>query len=161
MALKDLPWFQGIIGIVLLLVGYGGSEFLTVDIVENTFVCNANDNLGVFPGSPEHPKSLSGTAGTGYWVDEGGNNRRSRCSGGWQQIDDYDKDNGVDPESYLVKVNEEPEVVTVTETVIEYVPTGNTIPIVYTCSGEKYRCNKFGNDADCIRDDEMLLPYLR
>ncbi len=72
----------GLIGILSLLAGFGGSIFLDQDTLDNTYFCTSNEKIAVF-------ESLSSTSKTGYWTEEG-IERRSVCRNGiWMKFSDY------------------------------------------------------------------------
>jgi len=94
---------KGIIGILALLMGFGGSLLLSQNQIDSAYICTANENVGFFD-------SFSSTMKTGYWSDDSGDHS-SVCRGGyWVKLVDYAKEKGVDPKIFLYKENiiEEP-----------------------------------------------------
>lgn len=87
----------GIIGILALLAGFGGSTLINQDSFENTYVCTSNENLGVF-------ERLSSTQKTGYYIDpfNASNELSKVCRNGfWISLNDYAQSRGVDPKTFL------------------------------------------------------------
>lgn len=95
----------GIIGTVLVLLGFGGSRVLTSDEFENSYVCDVTEEIGIFYGG------ISGTSYTAYPYKE---NRTDyeRCStiggvrGKWISLRKYAATKGIDPMSFLVDYQE-------------------------------------------------------
>lgn len=91
---------QGIIGLVLVLGGLGGGVFLTESEFENTYVCPLNEQVGIF-------HRLSGSEKTGYYYNEEGLEKRVACRVGrtyapWITLNQYAKDNGIDPLAFII-----------------------------------------------------------
>jgi hypothetical protein len=101
-----------------MLATFGGSEYLTQEESQNAYVCSTTGDLGIFTGNPSHPKPLSRSGMTGYWVDYENEdaNRQSRCSKGvWIPLNDYMEDHG----QTLIDAVNEPEQIPVTPTYAE------------------------------------------
>jgi hypothetical protein len=89
---------KGIIGILALLFGFGGTMLLTQDQIDNAYICTANEKIGFFD-------SFSSTMKTGYWSEDG-QDFSSVCRGGeWVKFTEYARAKGVDPETFLYKTN--------------------------------------------------------
>lgn len=83
----------GIVAILLMLAGFGGSQVLTPDQLDNAYICPLNDNIGVF-----HRLSSSGK--TGYYYDVDNNEIRASCRSGrtyepWMSLKQYAEEKGV------------------------------------------------------------------
>jgi hypothetical protein len=154
----------GVIGTVLLLCGFGGSQLLDKDTVDNAYVCNVNDKVGIFEGNNRHPEPLSDTKKSGYYINEFGEDKYSICRGGiWMPLIEFAKMNGVDPNAFLLKVNEEADTCPVcpdkecpSVNVIAYVPDGYGGTMKYYCDD----CTSKGC-SNCISDDEIMMPFER
>ncbi len=143
----------GIIGVIGFILGFGGSELISVDIVDNTYVCLANEKVGVF-------HRFSSTGVTGYYTDESGDERGKQCRGStWQPIKDYAKENDVDPEVFIERMNE-PEVETVDNVVYLEADCPEVRIVAYTDQG-KYYCTAPGPDQICESDYEITLAFER
>jgi len=109
---------KGIIGVLALLMGFGGSLLLTLDQIENAYICTANEKIGFFD-------SFSSTMKTGYWSDDSGDHS-SVCRGGyWVKLADYAKEKGVDPSVFLYHENP--------EEIPEEIPDETQSAIKYRC----------------------------
>lgn len=87
----------GIIGILTILAGFGGYQYLTIDQIDNAYVCTTNENVAICTGNPSHPEPLSTTKLTCYYVNENGDNKYSRCTDGFfMDLKTYAKNKGVD-----------------------------------------------------------------
>lgn len=85
----------GVVGIVALLMGFGGSVVLTKDQLDHGYVCTTTESVGFF-------NNLSSTMKTGYF-DKGS----SVCRNGvWIPLKQYAKDKGVSIDTLL---NNKPE----------------------------------------------------
>lgn len=89
----------GIIGVLALLAGFGGSQLLSQDTIDHTYVCNVTEQIGTFT-------RLSSTFKTGYYPDP--NNSSIELSkvctnGKWIKLADYAAIKGVDPVSFLLQ----------------------------------------------------------
>ncbi|MCK5281868.1 MAG: hypothetical protein KAK00_00500 [Nanoarchaeota archaeon] len=88
--------------IVAILAGFGGSEYIDQDILEDTYVCTTNDLISYCPGNPSHINSLSSTAKSCYYVNDVGENKYKRCLNGYfQPITDYAEDRGINPDTLI------------------------------------------------------------
>ena len=104
----------GIIGVLSLLLVFGGTMYLTQSQLPNTYVCSVNHNIGVF-------YKLSSTHKTGYYLNENNITKRKVCSKGiWISISEYAKLNNIPVEKLL-----QPKT-----------PQSN-----YTKTSVEYRCN--------------------
>ena len=140
----------GIFTVIGLLVGWGGSDFISGDIIDNTYVCSLNGNVAAFD-------KLSSTGVTGYYQNEDNERKGKQCrTVGWTPIADYAASQGVSIDSLIEQKT--------IETVKVRAPTGeeiiancpNALPVVYDEYGNKYLCNKFGGDAECIAWNDIL-----
>ncbi len=85
----------GIIGTLLLLVGFGGNALISEDLIDKAYVCTINENLGIFD-------RLSPTMKSGYYIDQFGDEKRKVCTNGfWVPLKQYAKDKGIDPMTFL------------------------------------------------------------
>ena len=85
----------GIIGVIALLLGFGGSVVLDKDQIDDAYVCSTNERLGIFD-------RLSSTSKTGYYLNELGEEKRNVCyKGVWVPLKEYAKSKGIDPEIFL------------------------------------------------------------
>ncbi len=97
------------IGVLALLVtalaGFGGNEVLDKEQFDNAYVCDLNEELGVFLGG------ISGSQYTGYPHTED-RTEPARCKvvaddltvkGKWIDLEKYANDHGVDPLSLFVQ----------------------------------------------------------
>jgi len=116
----DQKIIYGVIGLVALLVGFGGTQLLTQDQLDKTYVCTTNEKFGLF-------ERLSSTSKTGYYTDEAGVLRSSACTNGfWIPLKEYAQTRGIDPSVLLQKQLEQP--------VVEQVRQG-------VSGGKQYLCN--------------------
>lgn len=88
----------GLIGLVTILAAFGGNAYLNPEQIDKTYVCELNENLGIFD-------RLSGTSKTGYYW-EGEVEKRVSCRvgmlyGKWIPIKSYCEDKGVSIEELL------------------------------------------------------------
>ena len=87
----------GLIGTLLLLVGFGGSQLLTQGQLDNAYVCTTNENVAIF-------QRLSSTMKTGYYLDEDGVEQSIVCRNGfWVSLKEYATSKGVTIDSLLQK----------------------------------------------------------
>lgn len=98
---KDVGYL-GIIGILSVIIG---SIFLSSDEFANSYVCSITEEVGVFYG---------GISSTGYTAYPNKENRKGyeRCGdlsnkGTWVKLEDYAKQKGLDPLSFLVNQKSE------------------------------------------------------
>ena len=101
----------GLVGLVLILAGFGGNALFTEDEFDNAYVCPLTEEVGVF-----HRLSASGK--TGYYFDTQGLELKVACRSGrvyepWIKLNDYAKSKGVDPLSLIIQAKDE-----------QYVPSG-------------------------------------
>lgn len=82
---------RGIIAVLAIMAGFGGSLTLDQDSLDHAYICTINENVGVFD-------RLSSTNKTGYYFDEKGVEQSKVCRNGeWINLIDYAKMRGVDP----------------------------------------------------------------
>jgi hypothetical protein len=93
--------FGGILGLVMLIAGFGGGLYVAPDDLSRAWVCNASQKIGMFD-------RVSSTAKTAYYVDAVGVERRVSCTGVWVKLVDYAKLKGVDPRLFLSNINVDP-----------------------------------------------------
>lgn len=87
----------GLIGTLLLIVGFGGSQLLTQDQLDNAYVCTTNENVAIF-------QRLSSTTKTGYYIDDNGIEQSIVCRNGfWISLKEYALSKGVSIDSLLQK----------------------------------------------------------
>ena len=85
----------GVIGLVALLLGFGGSLLLNQDQMDKAYVCSSNDKLGFFD-------RLSSTSKTGYFKGDDGLEKKVTCTGGtWVKLTTYANSKGVDASVFL------------------------------------------------------------
>lgn len=85
----DSKTIYGIIAVFSMLVGVGGQTMLNPDMIDKTYVCTINENVGVF----DH---LSSTAKTGYYLDASNVQKSKTCVGGqWVSIKAYAASKGI------------------------------------------------------------------
>ena len=97
----------GVIGSVLLLLGFGGSLVLTPDEFDNAYVCDVTSEWGVFYGG------LSGTSYRAYPnVEDRKGYKDCKTSSGvkgvWFHLKEYASDLGIDPLSFIASKKETP-----------------------------------------------------
>jgi len=80
----------GIIGILALLAGFGGSLLLTPTQQENTYVCTSTEQIGIFYGG------ISSTGLTAYPYVENRSNSVRCTNGKWVKLSEYAKNHTVD-----------------------------------------------------------------
>ena len=96
----------GIIGLIALLTGFGGSMLLSQDTIDHTYVCNVTEQIATFT-------RLSSTMKTGYYTDPANSydvatnktiELSKTCTNGkWIKLADYAKSKGVDPINFLMQ----------------------------------------------------------
>ena len=96
----------GLIGVILLLAGFGGNALLTEDEFQNAYVCSVTEEIGIFAGG------ISGTSYTGYpnIEDRTGPVRCKTVDGTkgiWIRLEEYAKSKGIDPLSFLIQSKSE------------------------------------------------------
>ena len=117
----------GLIGLLTLLVAaLGGNVFLTEDQLDNAYICSINENVVI-------AERLSSTMKTAYWTDENNETQSKVCRNGlWLNLKQYAKDNNLDLNILLQKINED---------IIIKVPGNTTIPSgsrgTYSCNSER------------------------
>ena len=89
----------GLIGLLALLIGFGGTVALLPTQLDNAYVCPSTEKIGLFYGG------LSSTGITAYPFKE---NRTAyvRCDVQWMKLSDYAKLKGIDPLILLLKTTE-------------------------------------------------------
>lgn len=144
----DTKIIAGIIGVIGLLLGWGGNIVLSQDQVDNSYVCNANGNVGLF-------QRLSDTTKSGYYIDETGVERQKICrDGNWLPLKQYAKDAGVVLNTLEQKV----------ETVIEerlVRPECSGVAIVVKDGINTYYCNGLGPNVNCLNANDIKLPLYK
>ncbi len=143
----DNKVLMGIIGVIGALLGFGGTQVLSGDVIDNTYVCNSNGNVGAFD-------SLSSTGVTGYYQNEYDVKKGKQCrNGGWTPIKDYATSTGVDIETVMTAE----QGVTTCEPEIRYVQSEDcpVKVIAYTENG-KYYCEGIGPGQKCKSTDSIL-----
>ena len=140
----DNKLIMGIFTVIGLIVGFGGNSFISGNVIDNTYVCSTNGNVGSFD-------SLSGSKVTGYYQDEYGAKRGKQCrTVGWTPIKDYAVNNGVSVDMLL-----EPKTDTkVIETLVQRTDCPITV-IAYTDDG-KYFCEGIGPGQKCETTNDIL-----
>ena len=112
----------GIIGLVMLLAGFGGSQFISQDSLSSIYVCSASIQYGIFYG---------GISSTGLIAYPYSQNRTGsvKCTGGvWMSLVDYAKLNNVGIESFIqISVPQ---------------PISQAMGRVYTC--DRFKCSPVG-----------------
>jgi hypothetical protein len=89
----------GIIGVIAILAGFGGSQLIDEDSLDHTYVCNITEQVGVF-------SRMSSTMKTGYYPDPANPalEKSKVCTNGkWIKLSDYAAMKGVDPMTFLVQ----------------------------------------------------------
>lgn len=97
----DNKLIGGIIGIVSLLLGFGGSLLLNPDQLAKAYVCTSNEKIGVFD-------RLSSTSKTGYYLDNGVEKSSVCTSGLWLKLEVYAQSKGVSIEQLLQSPQDNP-----------------------------------------------------
>jgi len=90
----------GIVGLILIVSGFGGSQLLTEDQLENAYYCPITQEVGVFD-------RLSSSMKTGYYIDVELVEQSTACRIGrtyeaWVPLKEYAKSQGIDPLSLIV-----------------------------------------------------------
>lgn len=132
----------GIISVVMLLLGFGGSQTLSSDELSNAYVCPLTKELGIFP------EGLSSSGKTGYYIDSTGTKKGESCNEGrtfepWISLVSYAELNNVNVAEFL---NEQtPEDITLVQVKgtqgIYYCPISNGVLETYTL------CQKNGREV--------------
>lgn len=98
MADNNSVWNYGALIVISLLAGYGGNELIDSSLYDDMYVCNVNDKVIYANGDP----SLSSSGLTAYYLDENGDRRGRRCTGGlWESLVVRAERDGVDPSVFL------------------------------------------------------------
>jgi len=85
----------GILGLLLVLAGFGGSILLTPEQLDHAYVCSISEKVGIFD-------RLSSTAKSGYFIDETGAEKSAVCTGGlWIPLKEYAAAKGVSVDQFL------------------------------------------------------------
>ena len=83
----EQKYLVGIIGVISMLVGAGGTMLFSGEDLNNVYVCPLTDQVGVF-------ERLSGSAKTGYYTINGSEQsaacRIGRTYAAWIQLQDYE-----------------------------------------------------------------------
>ena len=88
----------GVYLLVGILFGFGGTELLDEDMLEDVYVCTSNERLYECTGNSYSIAPLSVTAKSCYGTDADGQDRKNLCRNGvFMPIVDYAKAQGVDP----------------------------------------------------------------
>ena len=95
----------GVIGLIALIAGFGGSEVLTVDQISNAYVCELTEDIGIF----DH---LSTSGKTAYYINNDGLEESVRCQVGrtyglWIPLTEYAESKGVSVEQFMVNTMSE------------------------------------------------------
>ena len=145
--------WAGIIGVIGLLLGFGGSQLISIDIVDNSYVCSSNDKLGIFD-------RLSGARG--YYTNEVGEEKYNTCiNGNWVTVKDYAKSKGIDPKVFIKEATVDEPVIATCEPITQFVEkvvysTDCPIKVIaYTNTG-KYYCEGIGPGQKCTSTNEIL-----
>ena len=96
---------NGLVGIMLILGGFGGGLFFDENEFNNAYVCPLNEQVGIF-------HRLSASEKTGYYFDETDTEKRIACREGrtyepWIPLKQYAIDKGIDPLSFLIQNEQE------------------------------------------------------
>lgn len=113
---------KGIIGILALLIGFGGSMFLTQSQIDSAYICTANENIGFFD-------SFSSTMKTGYWSDNLGDHSAVCRGGEWVKLTSYASEQGVDPSIFL-RNQANPGVMSSEDSGIKYLCNSKTCEVI-------------------------------
>ena len=147
----DTKILAGIIGVIWLLVGWGGTVVLSQDQITNSYVCSNNGNVGIFD-------RLSSTAKSGYYKDESGTELQKICRDGyWKPLEQYAKESGIE----LNKL----EPVTVVQEVLVKAECPNVRVVAYvnncaTGKLDKFYCTEPGQNQVC-ESSNIELPLYR
>jgi len=92
---------NGIIGLLLVLAGFGGNIVLYPDEFTNAYVCPITENVGIF-------HRISSTGKTGYYNDTFGVEKSIACRSGntyasWVSLDSYLTERGLNKKDFIVK----------------------------------------------------------
>ncbi len=85
----------GLVGLITLLLIFGGNMLLTEDELNNAYICTYNEKWGVFYGG------VSPTGKTAYPYIENKTNYRICRNGIWMDLRTYAETKGVDPLTLL------------------------------------------------------------
>ena len=115
---------SGLVGLILILAGFGGNALLTESEYQNAYVCSVTEELGIFAGG------ISGTSYTGYpHIEDRTEPVRCKASDGtkgiWIDLVTYAKSKGVDPLSFIIQAKSDSD---------DYTPS--RIGTQYSCSPE-------------------------
>ena len=95
---------SGIIGLLLILTGFGGSQILTSEQLDNAYFCELTQEVGVFD-------RFSSSMKTGYVTNSDGTENKFACRDGrvyseWVLLKDYAKEKGINPETLIKPIQE-------------------------------------------------------
>ncbi len=153
---------KGIIGLVGILLGLGGSVVFSQDQIDNSYVCTVNERLGVFEGNDRHPEALSDTSKTGYYINSDGEDKYSVCRNGyWKSLKDYAYDKGVSPDTFLLNVNIEPDVVSIDGGEVNLRDSCPSVAIVAYTDVGKFYCTAPGPYQVCEDAADLELPLYK
>lgn len=110
----------GVIGLISLLLGFGGSVLLTPIEFQNAYICNAT-KIGIFYGG------ISSTGATGYPYQKGNATGSFKCATKWVPLKQYTDMMGIDP-----------------YTLIQQSQPKQIIPPQSQSKGKQYICNNEG-----------------
>lgn len=88
---------RGIIGLVAILAGFGGSMYLTHDQLNHAYVCSTNQEVGIFD-------RLSSTMKTGYWMENNIEKSKVCKNGNWIKLKDYAEQNNISISTILNQI---------------------------------------------------------
>lgn len=95
----------GVICFLTMLAGFGGNMYLSKDKIDNTYICELTEEIGIFD-------RISSSKKTGYYINELGDEKGVRCQknrvyGTWIPIKEYADEMNIDINELL---NKEPEI---------------------------------------------------
>ena len=98
---------SGIVGLILIIAGFGGSQLLTAEQLDNAYFCPLNEQVAVFD-------RLSSSLKTGYYFDAENIEQKVACRTGrtyqaWIPLKEYAATQGIDPLSLIVATEGFPE----------------------------------------------------
>ena len=69
----------GIVGVLCVLLGFGGNVALTAEQASHVYLCPTTQNIGIF-------EKLSSTGKVGYYTNDLGKQASSSCSVSWVKL---------------------------------------------------------------------------